>query len=232
MSETPQKNPSKTGAVTFLDVLGWKGMWLLHENPIPALLKVVERTREEATKISKQYAETKEFRGIENITEVISISDTIAIFSEGETELTIELQAKICSWLLEHALSEEKIPLRGAISYGSYSKLDNVMQGRAVDEAASWYEFVDWIGVVLTPSAHLKISQKKSITECITHYEKIPFKKSVPNLNTCVDWNFNAKMKKLEEIVVEMGVLTPEIAPKYLNTLAFLNRKKSNRKKT
>lgn len=70
---------------------------------------------------------------------------------------------------------EQELPLRGAISYGQYSIKDNIMLGYVVDEAASWHESTDWIGVILTPSAQM-ITRDKEL-KSITTYDKIPFKK-------------------------------------------------------
>ena len=217
------------GAVTFLDVLGWKGIWLDQgTKPTDTLLKIVQNTRIEAEKITAEYTDHEDFRGVPNVadtTKVISISDTIVIFSKGDTSLAIEIQARICAWLLKHALLQG-IPLRGAISFGEYFEQDNVMQGAAVDEVASWYEFVDWIGVILTPSAHLQI--KSNQIKPITRYEEIPFKKKFDHLDSCVDWNFDESTTDgLKKIILRKMPLTPEIAPKYLNTLAFLERNKT-----
>jgi len=216
----------ETGAVTFLDVLGWKGIW--HQDPDAAkkLWNIVKETRNKAEEISKEYADKfEELRGKKfgKIVKIVSISDTIALFSKGDANLSVEIQAKICAWLLEHALSH-RIPLRGAISYGKYIEYDNIMQGPAVDEAASWYEFVDWIGVVLTPSAQMKIDVET--INFIARDIPIPYKQAGHKLTTCVDWTFG-DAGKLEEIMLSKMPLTPEIAPKYLNTLAFLKRNKT-----
>ena len=42
-------------------------------------------------------------------------------------------------------------------------------------------------------------------------------------LNLCVKWNFDVD-KKLYDIIQKKGPHIPDIAPKYLNTLQFLNR--------
>jgi len=229
----------KKGAVTFLDVLGWKGMWQQDTEAAKKLWSIVKATRNKTREIVKEYVYAdkykdrfKEFRGketqsLDKIVKTISISDTIVLFSKNEAELVIEIHAKICAWLLEHALLQA-IPLRGAISYGDYIQHENIMQGPAVDEAASWYEFADWIGVALTPSAHLKVEAKirnKEI-ESITSYKDIPYKKKVHHLNSCVDWSFGTNtIEELKEVFLRKVPLTPDIAPKYLNTLEFFMRK-------
>jgi hypothetical protein len=212
------------GAVTFLDVLGWKGIWQQSDSAIETLYSLIKKTLAETYRISQEYSDIKEFRGKNEITKVLSISDTIALFTSGSVDTAIEIQAKICSWLLPYAL-ERELPLRGAISYGEYSIKDNIMLGYAVDEAASWHESTDWIGVVLSPSAQMKIIGKNP--EKITIYENIPFKRSEKNLKLCVDWDFG-NADRLDAVITRKGPHTPEIAPKYLNTLTFLNRKNTS----
>lgn len=219
--KSEQSRARQTGAVTFLDVLGWKGIWQQNSSAIETLRGLVQETMNKAITISNEYSEQPEFRGKKEITNVLSISDTIAVFTEGSPTNTIEIHTKICSWLLGHALNQE-IPIRGAISYGEYIVQDNIMLGYAVDEAASWHESTDWIGVILTPSAQMKIDNDIAL---VTEYNKIPFKQSEKNLIKCVDWQF-PEQERLMEVITAKGPLTPDIAPKYLNTLAFLNRPK------
>jgi hypothetical protein len=219
-SEDKYEIKKNLGAVAFLDVLGWKGLW--QENPaaIESLHSLILKTREKSEEITLEYSDVKELRGKSNITTVLSISDTIAVFTSASPSIALDIQSKICSWLLEYALSQS-IPLRGAISYGEYSIKDNIMLGYAVDEAASWHETTDWIGVVITPSA--KFQANVDSLEKVTSYQKIPFKRTIKNLDLCVDWMFNNR-EELLDIINRKGPHIPEIAPKYLNTLAFLNR--------
>ena len=210
---------TESGAVTFLDVLGWKGIWHENERAIELLHGLIADTREKAKIITDEYIKKyKELRGKDNVTVVLSISDTIAIFTAASPEIAIEIHARVCAWLLEHAL-KKSIPLRGAISYGDYSIKDNIMLGYAVDEAASWHETTDWIGVVVSPSAQFLIDNLT--VNNIREYKNIPFKRSIKNLNKCVDWKFEDK-KELLKIIQNKGPHIPEIAPKYLNTLAYL----------
>jgi len=211
------------GAVTFLDVLGWKGIWQENKMAIESLHSLIVKTREKAELITNEYTDETELRGKENITSVLSISDTIAIFTSASAEIAIEIHARICSWLLEYAISQS-IPLRGAISFGEYSIKDNIMLGFAVDEAASWHETTDWIGVVITPSAKFHIGALELID--VVQYENIPFKRAVKNLELCVDWKYEDQ-DGLLKIIQMKGPHIPEIAPKYLNTLAFLDRERT-----
>ena len=218
---TLDKTTNELGAVTFLDVLGWKGIWQQDVSALDTLHGLIRETINRANDISNDYADINEFRGKQTITNVISISDTIAMFTAGSAKNAIEIHTQICAWLLGYAL-KQRIPLRGAISYGQYMRKDNIMLGYAVDEAASWHESTNWIGVILTPSADIRI--KNNELKAITEYNQIPFKNSVKHLCKCVDWSFD-DIDELQEIIYSKGPHSPEIAPKYLNTLAFLERK-------
>jgi hypothetical protein len=223
--KTEENLESELGAVAFLDVLGMRGIWQQDTNMLKKLHALIQETIKRSKEISDPYANTIEFqnpRRGQEITKVLSISDTIALFTTGNSEKTIEIQAKICAWLLEYALLQG-IPLRGAISYGDYMLKDNITLGYAVDEAASWHEATDWIGVILSPSAQIRANGSE--LEAITDYAHIPFKQTEKNLTMCVDWDIKDK-SKLHKVILSKGPHTPEIAPKYLNTLAFLNRNK------
>lgn len=215
-----RKITSGKGAVTFLDVLGWKGIWERNQSAINKLQDFVYKMQDKSQEISNKYMDDPSLRGKSKPTEVLSISDTIAIFTSASPKIAIGIHAELCSWALAYSL-EQELPLRGAISYGEYSIADNIMLGYAVDEAASWHETTDWIGVILTPSAKMYIRNEQ--LEFIAQYSNIPFKKSMKTLNLCVKWNFHDD-KRLYDIFQRKGPHVPEIAPKYLNTLEFLQR--------
>lgn len=206
------------GAVTFLDVLGWKGIWQRNQSAIKKLQDFVYQMQEKAQEITNKYIDDPSLRGKSNPTKVLSISDTIAIFTSASPEIAIGIHSELCSWALTYSL-EQELPLRGAISYGEYSIADNIMLGYAVDESASWHETTDWIGVILTPSA--KMYLREELPEFVVKYSNIPFKKSMKTLNLCVKWSFDDK-KMLYDIIQKKGPHVPEIAPKYLNTLEFM----------
>lgn len=189
------------GAVTFLDVLGWKGIWERNPFAIGKLQDLIKKMKEKAQEITN-IQDDPILRGKSDSTKVLSISDTIAVFTPSDVPQTaIGIHAELCSWALSYSL-ELELPLRGAISYGEYSVADNIMLGYAVDEAASWHEATDWIGVILTPSA--KISLQDKCPDHVVRYDHIPFKRSIRNLDLCVRWTFD-KNKRLYEVIQEKG---------------------------
>lgn len=219
------------GIVTFLDVLGWKGLWQSNREAVEQLKQLVEETRNKADKIVSKYNKQENAKSVlhkDIKIKVLSISDTIVFLTEVESIEAIKCHAQLCAWLLEYALSKG-FPLRGAISYGEFNESMNIMLGPAIDEAAAWHESTDWIGVILTPSAQMYIRDKENIAY-VTDYEHIPFKKGIKTLHKCVDWDFENK-EILYDIFLDKGPHMPEVAPKYLNTLEFLNRDKNENKK-
>jgi len=214
------KIQTKSGAVTFLDVLGWKGIWAKQHDAINRLHGLVMEMKEVADDRTLRIShEIPGARGM--TTNVLSISDTIAIFTPGDPRPAIEAHAAICQYAIPDSI-RRRIPLRGATAYGDFSIKENIMVGAAVDESASWHEATDWIGVILTPSAiyHLR----GDFPDNSAQYLNIPFKGKKYGLDRCIDWNLGQD-DDVNRIFLEMGPHVPEIALKYLNTLDFLNRR-------
>ncbi len=178
--------------------------------------------QEKAKEISEKYDSDPHLRGKTKATEVISISDTIAVFTSASPKVAIVIHSELCFWALEYSL-EQELPLRGAISYGEYSIADNIMLGYVVDEFASWHETTDWVGVILTPS--VKMYLRNELPENVVEYNYISLKKRMKALNLCVKWMFSDD-KRLYGIIQKKGSHIPDIAPKCLNTLDFLEHMK------
>ena len=186
----------KDGAVTFLDVLGWKGIYKDRLDAIANLQGLIKDTESCAEEITQHINRYEKINGKDIATKIISISDTIVILSEGDDAyLTIKIHSEICSRILKLSMQNYKLPLRGAISYGSYSCENNILIGKAVDEAASWHESTDWIGVILSPTAQFLIADRD--LKSIVDYKDIPLKNNYKYIDKCIDWN-------LDENLIEM----------------------------
>ena len=207
------------GAVTFLDVLGWKGIWLKNLDAIGQLRRFVEDVKIWAQTAAEDLApQYEELRGIE--TQVLSISDTIAMFSTGMAPGALALHAAICNQVLPESVYRQ-LPIRGATSYGEFLIDVNIMRGQAVDEAASWHESCDWIGVHLTPAAYLKVERQLPLGWI--EYEP-PYKSYKYGKTGCVEWNYQNRPESIEQRFFTLGPHDPGIAHKYLNTLKFLDK--------
>ena len=113
---------------------------------------------------------------------------------------------------------EKGLLIRGATSYGECYNKDMVYVGQAVDEAASWHEKGEEIGIFYTSSAKLSknlsdVELKKSFlinNEVNTKNGKIK--------TYFINW-YNDKMKKkFYEIFNEIDKTKIEVYLKYLNT--------------
>lgn len=207
------------GVVTFLDVLGWKGVYDRNPNAIASLTQLVEGVRLEA----------KKQRGrVNSDVSVKSISDTIAIFTkctEDEITTAIEIHGKLCQWIIPRSIDFE-IPVRGAIAYGEFEMKENIFIGKAVDEAASWHEHADWIGVHLTPSAEFAFTPQMNAS--LWKKYKTPNKSRLDWETHCVDWTIGWKdreleLKRMKDKFRRLGPIVPEIAGKFTNTLKYIS---------
>ncbi len=212
-------NKKENGVVTFLDVLGWKGIWKNKERSIDILSNLISDIKKEAKRIQTISVNNEE-KGVGLKITILSISDTIVFLSSGTVKDIIPMHTELCRWAIKEGL-ERGLPLRGAISCGEYENTKNIIIGPAVDEAASWHESTDWIGVILTPSA--KFALKGELPRYVVEYDRIPFKKTVKGLTWCVDWEYN-NWDELYRKFFEKGPHMQDVASKYLNTLIFLER--------
>ena len=80
------------------------------------------------------------------------ISDTFIIRIEGPKRDCLNYMSVVTSFLM-HELYSLGLFVRGAISFGKYSIKDTTLIGPAIDDAASWFEMPNMIGVVTTPTA-------------------------------------------------------------------------------
>lgn len=219
MGESSKIERSRSGVVTFLDVLGWKGVYDRKKDAIFSLTKLIEGVRMRADSIRRG-------RILEKV-DVKSISDTIALFtfcSDSEISPAIEVHGELCQWLIPESI-ESEIPVRGATAFGEFEIRDSIFVGKAIDEAASWHEQSDWIGVHLTPSAEYVFKPKSTSTAWLPFSP--PHKSRLNWKPHCVNWTsaWSDRIQETERIKTRfrrLGPIVPEIAGKFVNTLAFI----------
>lgn len=218
MSEKVKEIIRQAGVVTFLDVLGWKGVYDRQANAVESLKRLVDGVGKKAV----------EMRGRINSEVIVkSISDTIAIFTvcdDKEVSKAIEIHGELCQWLIPESI-RSALPMRGATAYGDFEISDNIFVGKAVDEAASWHEQGNWIGVNLSPSAEFVFTKGISSSAWVPY--SAPIKTAMKWQPHCVNWLSNwSEIEKEKETVRakfrSMGPIVPEIAPKFINTLSFI----------
>jgi len=219
-------------AITFIDILGWKGIWQREPNPIEKVksvlteaLKLVEVFKENDGNLYFTVANSI-FKDLK--TEVLSISDTIVFITYGECNAALEFQSGLAINTITSFL-KINLAVRGAICYGKLQREDNVFMGPAVDEIAAWYESADWIGVFLTPSALYRLQYNK-ITYALNFIKyPVPLKSKGKFKTYCVNWIIAIEDRNLvQSIFLNMGPITPELAEKFNNTLDYFDQMKEN----
>lgn len=219
---------SQIGVVTFLDVLGWKGIWRRKDNAINELEQLVSNIEKDSATFE---------RGISTkSTKTMIVSDTIVIFTPADKSnisKIIELHGRICQKAIPNSI-KKGIPIRGAISFGDVvlSDKNNIFAGTAIDEAASWHEMSEWIGVFLTPSALFRYSF--SDNNYLVKF-KPPLKNNIDLDTFSVVWldkeEMEMKINDVKNDLTKLAPIVPEIVIKFTNTIQFLEELKKRYEK-
>ena len=246
------KNISGIGMVTFLDVLGWEGIYKNDDKAIEKLKNIIEKIKEISNNNIPEYV--LNFDSVNKIEiNILSISDTIVIISyfrdyrgkKSPTKIpkyvlvSLYIHSKICSEAIREGINNN-IYLRGATSIGRFENKDNIFLGEAIDEAADWHEQADWVGVILSPKLSMyygilkyklprlkKVYTYNDVFEELDNwicYNNLPLKDKRYSLKICLNWlnNENSLIKDNDMIFADVGSLTKDIASKYLNTFDFI----------
>lgn len=216
---------TSNGVVTFLDVLGWKGIWQRKQNPIKDLEALVSSIETKSEKLSRGI-KSSEDQICSPSTRVMIISDTIVIFTEATSEnakCIIDLHGSVCQEAIPSSI-EKGIPIRGATSYGEVilSKNNSIYAGKAIDEAAAWHEAADWIGVFMTPTASFVY---ESSDDSAWSMHSPPMKDSRKFKTFSVKWHTKEDDKQLQFIkqnFCKLAPITPDIESKFGNTIKYL----------
>ncbi|MEA1995739.1 MAG: hypothetical protein U9N18_06330 [Campylobacterota bacterium] len=230
----------KKGAVAFIDILGFKGMWQRKDidvmnilNGIPELIK----KRYRYPPPEKKWPSSSE-------PQVTILSDTIVITIDSEQPHCLFLLGNIINEMTLY-FHEHKMFFRGAIGYGEYIQSGNTFVGPAIDDVASWYEVADWIGIVLTPKSNYIIDRFSPFKIKVNNYDVQTFIKydvSDKYNNTyhinCLNWPGylqaayeelpnNGSKSKTHKLMVglftEQGEFDALVLKKYENTLKFVD---------
>jgi len=137
----------KKGAVAFLDILGFKGIWATkpEQEILSMLLEIPKVATASYNKPDSKWPESQ-------LPEVTILSDTIIVTIESESPLSLLLLCSIVFDIYIHLL-RQRMFARGAITWGEFTQSGPVFLGPAIDDAAAWHEQADWIGVIATPKS-------------------------------------------------------------------------------
>jgi len=195
------------GYLTFADILGWKGIWKKQNSDD-------EKVDTLNTLLFIKHKLEEEFKEEEENYKINLISDTYVIFSKN-----FQINGRLSKRLIELCLKNDLL-IRGATSYGKFYNNDMVYIGQAVDEAASWHEKGEEIGIFYTSSAKLSIKEENSIEYELknSYLKKGTIKTKLGEIKTYyINW-YNKETKKDFYRIMKDEVISPDISSKYLNT--------------
>lgn len=193
------------GAVAFLDILGFKGIWQRREPE--TVLSIMDGAVEE---IRKTYQKPLPEKGWSSFQDpfITILSDTIIIgYRSAESPACLLLLANI-AYNLIHYFLKFGIFFRGAITYGEYIQKGNTFIGPAIDDVASWYEAADWIGIITTPRCNYLVDLFSHVAMGVNSFSVQTYVKyNVPGRNreefhlNALNWPgyLQASFKKLPE---------------------------------
>jgi hypothetical protein len=225
------------GVIALLDALDMKGVLsrASPEETIEAWRWIVRRFDAAAAKVVSTVPE------ICRSSSVWSFSDTIVLTMRGPNldDLVLEMGRMIAFPFYEALV--RGFFFRGVVSVGLFHQeifaternlSCNTIIGPAINEAAEWYERADWIGISASPSAEMLIDAAAGIGKDATR-AFIPYAvptNQPPPLRFAVPWPtialltedpFAAKMSIVKALA--RGAISPAVASKYRNTMAFVN---------
>ena len=198
---------ASNGYLTFADILGWKGIWK-KQNSDNEKVDTLNTLLFIKSKLEEEFKEEKENYKI-NL-----ISDTYVVFAKN-----FQINNKLSKRLIELCLKNDLL-IRGATSYGKFYNNDMVYIGQTVDEAASWHEMGEEIGIFYTSSAKLSIDEENPIEYELknSYLRKGTIKTKLGEIKTYyINW-YNKETKKDFYRIMKDEVISPDISSKYLNT--------------
>ncbi len=229
----------KIGAVLFLDLLGFKGIWQSRtESEIVSLLTNVQSL------VDKTFVEPNATWPKCERPAATVLSDTIVVTIECAKPHALLLIGHIAIALINHFALKD-IFLRGAVSFGPYYQEGPVFLGPAIDDVATWYERADWIGVIATPRTnyildgftHTHIGVENFAISQFIKYA-VPIKNGSNLEMNVFNWPIiyqemrGPKQKTVEKffrsIFANQSNFDERVMMKYENTLAFIRHSVSS----
>ena len=225
--------PKRNGVIVLLDALGVREIWK-DGNSNEAMKSWTFFTQNFEKQIKKGLG-----RSIK--TQFSSFSDTIVITAYGKKieKILIDIAPILASRIIDSMYLG--FPIRGCISIGEFYQKKNLIIGKAINEAAEYYELPQWIGISATPSANLQLekmenSKSGTVSNVYQRFD-IPLKKSIELNAWAVDWiktsyDYIDKLQKsqttgafsdIPQIIYEKTKRSPNLsaALKWRNTAKF-----------
>lgn len=241
-------NPSsKHGYVMMLDVLGFRDFI---SKDLGSDFFAIWESIQKSLYDKKEAIEKRLSNQV--IIDILCLSDTLIVCVSLSNQLdNANIDDRVLIVILPELINSffqkqlnNKVFFRGAISYGefTFSSEQTIVMGSALDEASEWYEAVDWIGIILTPSAEYAVEMflsrldteaenKNSILTNFHAYPKIPFKEGIPPVCKyafCwIDPNMDIDKSRANWVLI-LKIFSElkhsrSFAMKYKNTLDFIH---------
>ncbi len=213
MSHMANVDQFQDGVVILIDALGVKGIWRTQDpNRVldrwSAIVKYFQNIQELKPSEGQDMSIIDEIKPWYNV-HVSNFSDTfiIIITAKQGKEFDFE-EAMVLSGLIAlggfiEALNFNFL-LRGAISYGKIFRDEHLCIGPAIDDAASWYEKPNFVGVICTPHTsfrlqNIKHKDRRQMLEFLFRDAKIPLRdnQTLPN-NSMLNWITTYALQKAD----------------------------------
>ncbi|MCY3411837.1 MAG: hypothetical protein INQ03_09410 [Candidatus Heimdallarchaeota archaeon] len=210
------------GVVTFLDILGWKGITDGLEDPLNKAKDLIKQS--DFRSYVNRPTNNDTIRKLKH--QMISISDTIILFTLCSPEDYYDMllyHGKLSNYFITKSM-KNKLLLRGATSCGEFSNFQNIFVGPAIDDAAKWYESCNWMGVILTPSASEILNEYPYHGDWLVY--AAPYKTNFEQDKTyCLNWVMEKDISDEQfQSLFRLEENTPEsISLKFKNTIKFYN---------
>jgi hypothetical protein len=139
--------------IAYFDILGFKSM-IEYENESIALQVLKSKIDEVINKLEEDI-DSKDER-----VDFQFYADTFIIYSKSEKINDYPLLVRVSKNFINNCIYE-KLPVRGAISYGEliFGHRRKIILGKAFLESYVYGEDQNWIGLILTPSASCQLLQ-------------------------------------------------------------------------
>jgi hypothetical protein len=208
----------KKGFVIFLDALGIKGIWQ-KEDPEDV--------------INRWNNVLDEFKLLErqdmNLN-VYGFSDTIIITCTTLHNNNFQTLNFICKLLIPCFIKsiENRIFLRGSITYGEFFESTKISIGPAIDECVLLHNNFEWIGLSFLFNSYHHSSFLNFDKNVLIYYDNLPYKgpNNRYNSNVCLNWPLYDKNNRCLSILMKeklKNINESSIYLKYNNTILFYN---------
>lgn len=209
--------------IAYFDILGFKKLVGQYKGNIDSFSEVIytailKEIIDRSSRISKALGPKVDYAWFSDTFILFTNDDTFASYSSMEIVLYEIFQKMMFS----------KHPLRGAISVGEFyvNKERNTYVGPALIDVHEYAENQQWIGMVLAPEAHKKLSETGyAINTTIYSEYEVPIKqKKVETeklfaLNIC---RFKNYIIQMQEVAKNEKDYEEKLKVKYDNTMKFI----------